>query len=60
MQNASPKNIIQLLTVGLVSGLVFAFLEIKALWGPDQIWNKLLTPLGVAAIIAYILLALVE
>ena len=59
MQNASPKNIIQLLTIGLVSGLVFAFLEIKALWVPDQIWNKLLTPLGVAAIIAYILLALV-
>ena len=58
MQTASPKNIIQLFTISLVSSIVFAFLEIKALWTPDQIWNKLLTPLGVAAIVVYILFAI--
>ncbi|MBK7316620.1 hypothetical protein [Candidatus Villigracilis affinis] len=58
MQTASPKNIIQLFTIGLVSSIVFAFLEIKALWTLDQIWNKLLTPLGVAAIVVYILFAI--
>ena len=58
-QKDSPKNIIQLLTIGLVTGLVFAYSEIKAIGSPEQTWDKLLTPVGIVSISLYILLAIV-
>lgn len=58
-QKESPRNIIQLLTIGLVTGIIFAYSEIKTLWSPDQIWDKLLTPTGVITISLYILFAIV-
>ncbi len=58
MQTTPQRNILQLFTIALVTGIVFAFLEIKALWTPEQTWDKLLTPLGMLTIAIYILLAL--
>jgi len=57
-QESSPRNSIQLLTIGLVTGIVFAYSEIKTLWSPEQIWNKLLSPIGVVTISLYILFAM--
>ena len=58
-QKESPKNITQLLSIGLIVGLVFAYFEVKTLWTPEQVWNKLLTPIGIATISLYILLAII-
>ncbi|MBK8619736.1 MAG: hypothetical protein IPN96_22170 [Anaerolineales bacterium] len=58
-QKESPKNITQLLSIGLIAGLVFAYFEVKTLWTPEQVWNKLLTPIGIATISLYILLAII-
>ncbi len=58
-QKDSPKNIIQLLTIGLVTGIIFSCFEIKAIWSPEQTWDKLLTPIGIVTISLYILLAIV-
>ena len=58
MQPTPQKNIIQLFTIGLITGIIFVFLEIKSLWTTDQTWDKLLTPLGALTIAIYILLAL--
>ena len=58
-QESFPKNFSQLLTIGLVTGMVFAYSEVKTLWSPEQVWDKLLTPIGVATISLYILLAIV-
>lgn len=58
MQKSPPKNILQLLTIFLITGIVFAYFEVKALCSPEQTWDKLLTPVGAVTISLYILLAL--
>jgi hypothetical protein len=58
-QESIPQNILQLLTIGLITGLAFAYSEVKTLWSPVQIWDKLLSPIGIASISLYILFALV-
>ena len=56
-QESLPKNIRGLLTIGLAAGLVLAFPEIKAIFVPEQNWDKLLAPVGALTVLLYLLLA---
>ncbi|HVN16440.1 MAG TPA: hypothetical protein VMT73_11915, partial [Anaerolineales bacterium] len=55
-----PKNLRNLLTIGLLAGLFLAYLEVKTIFSPDQVWGKLLTTIGTITIAIYILLALLS
>lgn len=54
-----PENILQLLSIGLTTGIVFAYFEIKAIASSEQNWARLLTPIGEMTIGIYILLAVI-
>ncbi len=57
MQATLPKNIKHLLTLLLLIGVWFSYSEVRAIWSPEQAWEKLLTPPGWLAVGVSILLA---
>lgn len=58
-EESYPHNLRGLLNIGLIAGLILAYFEVRAIWSPEQTWDKLLTPTGVATIVLYILFAMV-
>lgn len=58
-QKSFPKNIINLLTISLIIGILFACNEINSLVVPEQAWGRLLTPIGILTISLYVLLTIV-
>ncbi|HEY2982273.1 MAG TPA: hypothetical protein VGJ22_13895 [Anaerolineales bacterium] len=51
-------NLRALTAIGLLSGLVLAYNELKHIWSPERVWGPLLTPAAKVTIAAYALLAL--